>query len=109
MFVYSELSLQITCSLANFDETKHDNLQYSTIITGLGFVSLQALQYYGYIQVDHAAIKKELESALDLNKDGKVDMEDAEIAKDKVMEVLQIGVPSGGGFAVGFVSGIRTG
>ena len=59
--------------------------------------------------MDHNVIKKDVESLLDLNEDGKVDHEDRKIATDKVMEVLQIGMPSGGGFVVGFVGGLRSG
>jgi hypothetical protein len=39
---------------------------------GLGFVSLQTLSYYGYINVDHVAIKKDFKNFLDLNEDGKI-------------------------------------
>ena len=84
-------------------------LAQSILHTGLGFVTLQTLQYAGYVNVDHNVIKKDVESLLDLNEDGKVDHEDRKIATDKVMEVLQIGMPSGGGFVVGFVGGLRSG
>lgn len=86
-------------------------LRYAFFVNkpGLGFVTLQSLQYAGYVSVDHNVIKKDVESYLDLNKDGKLDHEDRKIATDKVMEVLQIGMPSGGGFVVGFVGGLRSG
>jgi uncharacterized membrane protein (Fun14 family) len=72
-------------------------------------MSLQTLSYYGYIDVDHVAIQKDVENMLDLNKDGKVDGKDGTIAQEKLMEILQFGLPGGGGFVVGFVSGIRSG
>jgi uncharacterized membrane protein (Fun14 family) len=76
---------------------------------GLGFVSLQTLSYYGYVNVDHVAIKKDFENFLDLNDDGKIDKEDGEIASTKVLEILQFNMPAGGGFAAGFVGGLRSG
>ena len=79
------------------------------IFSGTGFVALQSLQYSGYIKVDHSAIKSSVEGMMDLNKDGKVDQEDMEQASGKLMEVLQFNMPGGGGFAAGFVGGIRSG
>jgi FUN14 domain-containing protein 1 len=79
------------------------------IVFGLGFMTLQTLSYSGYIQVDHEKLKSDLYQNLDLNEDGKVDAEDKNIALDKVMKVLQFNMPAGGGFAAGFVGGIRSG
>ena len=76
---------------------------------GLGFVSLQTLSYYGYVKVDHVAIKKDFQNMLDLNEDGKIDGEDGKIAKTKILEVLQFNMPAGGGFVAGFVGGLRSG
>ena len=59
--------------------------------------------------MDHSVLKKDVEGLLDLNKDGKIDDEDRKIATDKVLEVLQFGMPSGGGFVVGFLGGLRSG
>ena len=50
-----------------------------------------------------------MENILDLNKDGIVDDKDRKVATDKMMEILQTGLPSGGGFAIGFVGGLRSG
>jgi uncharacterized membrane protein (Fun14 family) len=75
----------------------------------LGFVTLQTLSYQGYIKVDHVQIKKDVESYFDLNKDGKVDGKDTAAMSKKVMEVLQFNMPAGGGFAAGFVGGLRAG
>lgn len=72
-------------------------------------MSLQTLSYYGYVTVDHGAIKKNVESLLDLNDDGKIDQEDAKAASSKILEVLQYNMPAGGGFAAGFVGGLRSG
>ena len=72
-------------------------------------MSLQTLSYYGYVDVNHKAIKKDVENLLDLNDDGVVDAEDRALATKKLMEVLQFGLPSGSGFAAGFVGGLRSG
>lgn len=53
-------------------------------------------------------IKKDFENMLDLNSDGKIDSEDGTIAKNKILEVLQFNMPAGGGFAAGFVGGLRS-
>ena len=82
---------------------------FDHIFSGTGFVALQSLQYSGYIKVDHSAIKSSVEGMMDLNKDGKVDQGDMEQASGKLMEVLQFNMPGGGGFAAGFVGGIRSG
>lgn len=71
-------------------------------------MSLQTMAYYGYIQIDHTRIQEDFERAMDLNKDGKVDKDDAEIAYNKVMEVLQYSLPAGSGFGGGFIAGVRS-
>jgi uncharacterized membrane protein (Fun14 family) len=81
----------------------------AAVVFGLGFMSLQTLSYYGYVKVDHGQIRKDVESLLDLNQDGKVDRSDGELAYDKLMSVLQFNLPGGSGFAAGFVGGIRSG
>jgi len=81
----------------------------AAVVLGTGFVVLQSLQYGGYIKVDHSAIKTSVESMMDLNKDGTVDKEDMEQASSKIMEVLQFNMPAGGGFAAGFIGGVRSG
>lgn len=79
------------------------------IISGLGFISLQTLNYYGYVKVDHGQLERDFNDMLDLNKDGKVDAEDGKIVFNKIMKVLEFNLPAGGGFAAGFVGGLRSG
>jgi len=81
----------------------------AAVVFGLGFVVLQGLASSGYVTVDHAKVKKEVENMLDLNQDGKLDQKDGQIAAKKLMEVLQYNMPAGGGFAAGFVGGFRSG
>jgi FUN14 family len=59
--------------------------------------------------VDHGTIQKDFQDFLDLNKDGKVDMEDGKLVYNKVLKVLEFNLPAGGGFAAGFLGGLRTG
>ena len=81
----------------------------STFATGLGFVSLQTLSFYGYVKVDHGQMQKDFNDFLDFNKDGSIDRADGEIAYNKLMKVLQFNIPAGGGFAAGFLFGVRSG
>jgi hypothetical protein len=46
---------------------------------------------------------------MDLNSDGKVDAKDGEKAVQKVLEILQFGMPGGAGFVTGFIGGFRSG
>lgn len=81
----------------------------AAVVVGMGFMAMQTLSYSGYIKVDHAQMKKDVENLMDLNKDGKVNKEDGQQALDKLMEVFQYNLPSGGGFGVGFLGGLRSG
>lgn len=72
-------------------------------------MSIQTLSYYGYVKVDHAAISKNVNNALDLNDDGKMDMKDGEIVYAKIMKVLQFNLPAGSGYVAGFIGGLRSG
>lgn len=76
---------------------------------GLGFVALQTLNYYGYVKVDHGQLQKDFSDFLDLNKDGKVDAEDGKAIYNHTLKVLEFNLPAGGGFAAGFLGGLRTG
>lgn len=76
---------------------------------GLSFMGLQALAYKGYIKIEHDQFEQDFKNAMDFNKDGKVDKDDAEIAYSKVMEVLQYSLPAGSGFGGGFIAGVRSG
>lgn len=62
--------------------------QVAATILGVGFVTLQTLQYYGYIEISHDKFKSKVEDALDLNKDGKVDKSDVQASFDRLMGVL---------------------
>lgn len=72
-------------------------------------MTLQALSYAGYVQVDHMKIQEQVRDALDLNDDGAVDGKDRALLTEKVMKVLQYNLPAGSGFSMGFVGGLRSG
>ena len=61
------------------------------------------------MKVDHGRIKKDFDDFLDLNNDGTVDKDDAELAYTKLLKILEFNLPAGGGFAAGFVGGLRSG
>lgn len=44
---------------------------------------------------------------LDLNKDGKVDIEDVKYAQQKLIDVLGYNMPAGGGFTAGLLAGLK--
>jgi hypothetical protein len=54
-------------------------------------------------------LQKDFEEYLDLNRDGKVDMEDGKLVYERVLAALQFNMPAGTGFAAGFLGGLRTG
>lgn len=67
-------------------------------------------------QVHHDKLQKEVEGLLDRNKDGVVDGEDMKSLFDEAKKVAGFGVEdetkvmaSGGGFAMGFLGGLRSG
>jgi hypothetical protein len=72
-------------------------------------LKFQINSYMGYVQVDHGRLKEDMEGLLDLNSDGKVDKDDANLGYNKVMKVLAFNLPAGGGFGAGFMGGLRTG
>jgi len=76
---------------------------------GVGFITLQSLSYSGYIQVNHEEVKKTIEKILDTNNDGVVDRKDGDIINKKIKEVLTYNLPAGGGFSLGFLSGLKSG
>lgn len=73
------------------------------------FVLLQTLAYQGYIVVDQEKIQRDFNDAFDVNKDGNIDTADFQVLYDKMYEVLNYNMPSGGGFAAGLLLGLRSG
>lgn len=74
---------------------------------GLAFAGLQCLSYVGFITIHWNAAQKFLEEKADLNKDGKLDVQDVKIFFQKVMTFLSRGLPDAAGFTSGFFVGIK--
>ncbi|KAL3804472.1 hypothetical protein HJC23_002511 [Cyclotella cryptica] len=89
----------------------------ASVTLGVGFLTLQALAYNGYVDVNHEKISKEVEKILDRNQDGKVDAEDLKGVIEEIRKVAEHGLGggegglavSGGGFGLGFYGGLRSG
>ena len=97
------------------------------------FILLQSLAYSGYINLNYGKIETDVGSSsvcaplwaqpararacvclqvtsvFDRNKDGKIDVEDAKVAFDDIMQVVGFNMPSGGGFTAGVVAGLAKG
>ncbi|CAK9043619.1 unnamed protein product [Durusdinium trenchii] len=74
------------------------------------FCLQQALAYQGYVTVNWSKVEKDLTEVLDVNKDGKLDAGDVNEGYTKVLKVLQSNTAGlSGGFAGGFLLGVRLG
>eukprot|EP00923_Selenidium_pygospionis_P043478 GHVN01075043.1.p1 GENE.GHVN01075043.1~~GHVN01075043.1.p1 ORF type:complete len:142 (+),score=10.20 GHVN01075043.1:148-573(+) len=80
----------------------------AVVVGGLGFVSLQALNYYGYVDVKWNKVTNDIQNTLDINNDGVVDQKDFKVLSDQAMRVLAKGLPSTAGFSLGLYYGLRT-
>ena len=72
-----------------------------------GYFVKQASKTVAFLCGDYVGMEKKVEQALDVNKDGKLDTEDAMIVINKVKSFLSYGLPSAGGFGAGFAAGLR--
>jgi uncharacterized membrane protein (Fun14 family) len=70
----------------------------------------QLAAYNGYVAVDWSRVQQDTMRRFDLNNDGKVDSDDIKIASQRLVSVLTTNMAgAAGGFATGFVLGIRKG
>jgi len=74
---------------------------------GVAFILVQSLSFAGYIDVNYGQIEDDVKTILDLNHDGKVDIEDVNVAFSKFKDIISWGMPSGGGFSAGLALGLR--
>ena len=51
-------------------------------------MALQALAYNGYANLDQEKIKHDVEKVIDLNRDGKIDHQDAKLATERPAPAL---------------------
>ena len=70
-------------------------------------IFLQVLQHNEIIKINYTKISDSFKSMGDLDGDGKVDMSDLSIARDKYLKIMGHGLATGGGFAGGFLFGFR--
>lgn len=81
----------------------------TAIATGGIFIVLQLLQHHDIVKVNHARIADVFSSVFDLNHDGKVDLDDLRVAREKYLTIVGHGVATGGGFTSGFLLSLRRG
>eukprot|EP00966_Prymnesium_polylepis_P005323 122645-Prymnesium_polylepis.1 len=82
----------------------------ATVATGCTFIFLSALQKYGYITIHYEKVEKDIRGLADINKDGKIDMADANLVSSKVLTLITENAGSAaGGVAAGFALGFKTG
>ena len=69
-------------------------------------MGLQALGYYGYIDVNWAKVKQDSINVMDADHDGKLTVKDLKIWWGKLRHVCEYNLPGGGGFGAGFMMGL---
>ena len=74
-------------------------------MVGVAFIGLQALSYYGYINISWRKVQGDLYSVVDQNSDGKLDAKDLVAFWKNFKRVMTTNLPSSGGFAAGFLFG----
>lgn len=80
------------------------------VAVGLTFMGVQTAASSGYITVNWDKVKNDsFIKPLDANKDGIVNLDDAEIHWKKYSSMMTDKVPNAGGFAAGFLMGARRG
>jgi uncharacterized membrane protein (Fun14 family) len=78
----------------------------SAVLIGLSFITLQSLQYLGYISINYKKVSDEIKNTMDVDGDGKVTAEDFKIVWNGVKRVLKFNLPGTGGFSAGFTIGL---
>ncbi|KAG0310914.1 hypothetical protein BGZ99_010468, partial [Dissophora globulifera] len=79
------------------------------LVVGLGFVSLQLLANSGYIQVNWVKIERRFKDQFDVDRDGKVTMNDARHGFRWLIELLTRNFQFKSTFVGGFIMGFRYG
>mmetsp|Transcript_23194 Transcript_23194/g.64299 ORF Transcript_23194/g.64299 Transcript_23194/m.64299 type:complete len:127 (-) Transcript_23194:1543-1923(-) len=77
------------------------------VVVGMGFVGLQTMKHFGFVDVNWNKVKDSAIRPLDTNGDGKLDAKDAEVWWKRSQSILQDSVPEAGGFTAGFLLGAR--
>jgi uncharacterized membrane protein (Fun14 family) len=74
---------------------------------GLGFIALQTLSYFGYVQIQWKRISNDVQSAVDQDGDGKITATDLKILLDRFLNLMTNGLPNAAGFTTGFYVGVK--
>ncbi|GAX20668.1 hypothetical protein FisN_32Hh057 [Fistulifera solaris] len=79
----------------------------TAFLVGLGFIGLQGLAHYGYVQIDWMKVKESAQKSIDTNGNGSIDAEDWKAYWKSLKKILTNKVPAAGGFSLGFLYGLR--
>lgn len=77
-------------------------------LVGIGFIGLQSMAHYGYIQIDWMKVKESAKKTIDSNGNGSLDSEDLKAYWKSFKAILTNKVPAAGGFSLGFLYGLRS-
>lgn len=78
----------------------------AAILIGLSFISLQSLQYLGYININYKQVNDAVINTMDVDGDGTITKEDFKIIYNKFKSIILFNLPSAGGFSAGFTFGL---
>jgi len=81
----------------------------AALAVGAGFVFLQVMEHNGYISISWQKFEEQYTKELDFDGDGKVTGKDAKVAVDQLARYLGGKWQMNGGFAGGFLLGLRFG
>ncbi|KAG8348536.1 hypothetical protein TRVL_00625 [Trypanosoma vivax] len=75
--------------------------------TGLAFIMLQCLNYFGYISIDWGKVETDIAKVADQNGDNKLDWCDLKILFSRFIRFAGQGIGDMSGFLTGFFLGVR--
>ncbi len=81
--------------------------EWVAVVLGTGFITLQALNYTGYVKVNWDKAKKDAIKAMDADGDGRFTIKDVKAYWKRFQHVMTFGLPSSAGFGMGFLIGLQ--
>mmetsp|Transcript_11595 Transcript_11595/g.25060 ORF Transcript_11595/g.25060 Transcript_11595/m.25060 type:complete len:124 (+) Transcript_11595:337-708(+) len=82
----------------------------AALVTGGLLGIFQIAAYFDYVTINWDKVQRDLTRLVDVNKDGKIDKDDAGYALKKTGDILSSNMPAGTtGFAAGFALGFKKG
>jgi uncharacterized membrane protein (Fun14 family) len=79
------------------------------VTIGVGFIGIQTIVSFGWIEVDWVKLKIDFIQKVDTTGDGLLSADDAKVYWQKLKNLLTNKIPSAGGFSMGFLYGVRYG